>query len=93
MHNHKNQITKFLSNISYVVTNKEDFYNKNFVFDIYTFLAKDLNLFSLDRKISDNNMHEMIYRLWKEYMPSDFYKYICKEENFVYLNGKNIKSC
>ena len=36
-------------------------------------------------------MHEMIYMMWKEYMPSDFYKYICKEENFVYVNGKNIQ--
>ena len=28
--------------------------------------------------------------LWKECIPSDFYKYICIEENFFYLNGKNM---
>ena len=32
----------------------------------------------------------MIYMLWKECMPNDFYKYICTKENFLYLNGKNV---
>ena len=37
----------FLSNISYVGITKEDFYNKNFVFDAYSLITKNLNLFSL----------------------------------------------
>ena len=32
----------------------------------------------------------MIYMLWKECMPQKFYKHICKEKNFHYLNGKNV---
>ena len=32
----------------------------------------------------------MIYMIWKEYMPMAFYKHICKEKNFLYLNGKNV---
>ena len=32
----------------------------------------------------------MIYMLWKECMPQRFYKHICKEKNFLYLNGKNV---
>ena len=28
--------------------------------------------------------------LWKECMPAEFYKYVCLEENFVYLNGENV---
>ena len=80
----------FLSNISYVGINKEDFYNRNFVFDIDTLLTKNLNPFLLDRKLNDQNKHEMIYMPWKECMPNDFYKYICTEENFLYLNGKNV---
>ena len=32
----------------------------------------------------------MIYLLWKECMPVKFYKHICKEKNFLYLNGKNV---
>ena len=39
----------FLSNISYVEINKEDFYNENFIFDDYLLVTKDLNPFSLDR--------------------------------------------
>ena len=32
----------------------------------------------------------MIYMLWKECMPIKFYGHICKEKNFLYLNGKNV---
>ena len=40
----------FLSNISYVRINKENFYNEYFAFDIYALMTKNLNPFSLDRK-------------------------------------------
>ena len=55
--------TIFLSSISYMGANKEDFYNKNFVSDIYTLITKNLNPFSLDRKLSNQNMP------WKECVP------------------------
>ena len=80
----------FLSNISYVDINKEDFYNKNFIFDIYELLVKNLNPFSLDRKLNDMNKHEMIFVLWKECMPAELYKFIRLEKNFLYLNQKNV---
>ena len=32
----------------------------------------------------------MIYMIWKECTPTAFYKYICQEDNFIYLNGKNV---
>ena len=80
----------FLSNIAYVGISKEDYYNKNFVFDVYLFLTKILNPFFLDRKLSHKNKHEMIYMLWKECVPLKCCKYICKEQNFLYLNGKNV---
>ena len=53
-------------------------------------MTKNLNPFLLERKLGDPNKHEMIYKLWKECMPTEFYQYICLEENFVYLNGKNV---
>ena len=53
----------FLSNISYVGINKQDFYNDNFICDVYLFMTKDLNSFSLDRKLNDPNKYEMIY-IW-----------------------------
>ena len=80
----------FLSNITYVGINKEDFYNENFIFDVYFLVTKNLNPFSLDRNLADKTKHEMIYTLWKECMPQKFYKHICKEKNFLYLNGKNV---
>ena len=80
----------FLSNISFFGINKEEFQNRNFVFDFYTLLTRNLNPFSLDRKLNDQNKHEMIYMLWKECMQNDFYKYVCTGENFLYINGKNV---
>ena len=32
----------------------------------------------------------MIYMLWKECTLPEFHKYVGLEENFVYLNGKNM---
>ena len=80
----------FLSNIAYVGINKEDYYNKNILLDVYLLLTKNLNPFSLDRRLADKTKHEMIYMLWKECIPIKFYRHICKEKNFLYLNGKNI---
>ena len=62
----------FLSNIAYVGINKEDFYNENFVFDVYLLVTKNLNSFSLGRKLGDKSKHEMIYMLWKECIPQRF---------------------
>ena len=51
----------FLSNISYTGVNKKDFYNENFILDIFVLLVKNLNPFSLSRKVSDKTKHEMVY--------------------------------
>ena len=80
----------FLSNILYVGINKEDFYNENFIFDVYLLVTKNLNPFSIDINLNDQNKHKMIYMLLKECMPQKVYKHICKEKNFLYLNGKNV---
>ena len=79
----------FLSNIAYVGIKKEDYNNKNFILEVYLLLTKNLNPFLLDLKLSDKTKQKMIYRLWKEWMPFKFYRHICKEKNFLYLNGKN----
>ena len=80
----------FLCNFTYVGINKEDYYNRNFIFDVYLLLNKNLNPFLLDRKLADKTKHEMIYMLWKEFMSAEFYRHICQEKNFLYLNGKNV---
>ena len=83
------KLRNFLSNIAYVGISKEDYYNKNFIFDVYLLLIKNLNTFSLNRKLADKTKHDMIYMLWKECIPSEFYRHICLEKNFLYLNDKN----
>ena len=80
----------FLSNISYTGINRNDFYNENFIVDVYVLLVKNLNPFSMSRKLTDKNKHEMVYMLWRECIPSEFYRYICDGSNFIYLNGKDV---
>ena len=80
----------FLSNIGYNSISKTDFYNENFILDEYILLVKNLNPFSLQRKVSDKFKQEMIYMLWRECIPIEFYRYICQEDNFKYLNGRDI---
>ena len=51
----------FLSNISYTGVKDEDFVDKNFTFDIITLLTKNVNPFSLERKIIDCKNRDIIY--------------------------------
>ena len=53
-------------------------------------VTRNLNPFSVDRKLGDKNKHEMIYMLWKECAPQRFYQHIYKEKNFLFLNRKNV---
>ena len=75
-------------NISYTGISKNDFYNESFILDVYVLIVKNLNPFSLNRKVSDKTKHKMVYMLWRECIPLEFY--ICEEKSFVYLNGRNV---
>ena len=79
-----------LSNISYTGVNSEDFADNNFTFDTITLLTKNINPFSLERKIVDAKNRDIIYMLWDECIEKTFYKHICENDNFIYLNGKNV---
>ena len=72
------------------IASRLDLYNENFILDVYILLVKTLNPFSLQRKTSDRWKNEMIYMLWRECIPVEFYRYICQEENFKYLNGRDV---
>ena len=76
----------FLSNISYTGIYKNDFYNESFILDVYVLLVKNLNPFSLQRKLSDKLKQEMVNMLWRECIPIEF----CKEKNFVYLINRDV---
>ena len=80
----------FLSNISYTGVKSEDFADNNFKFDTKTLLTKNINPFSLERKIVDAKNRDIIYMLWDECTEKTFYKHICENNNFIYLNGKNV---
>ena len=69
-----------LSNIAYFRINREDFYNENFIFDVYLLITKNLNPFSLYRKLTDKNKHEMLYILWKECMPLNFIRLFARKK-------------
>ena len=53
-------------------------------------LIKNLNPFSLSRKVTDKMKHGMVYMLWRECIPPEFYRYICEEKNCIYLNGRDV---
>ena len=44
----------------------------------------------MSRKLMDKNKHEMVYMLWRECIPTEFYRYICNGSNLIYLNSKNV---
>ena len=43
----------FVSNIPYIGINKTEFYNEIFILNVYLLLTKNVNPFSLDRKLND----------------------------------------
>ena len=79
----------FLSNISYTGVKNEGFADNNFTFDTITLLSKNINPFSVERKIVDTKNRDIIYMLWDECIEKTFYKHTCENDNFIYLNGKN----
>ena len=81
----------FLSNMSYAVINKEDFYNRNFIFNVYLLVTKNLNPFSLNRKLNDKNKHEIIYMLWSA-CQIDFISTSAKRKSFFTSTGKTCYS-
>ena len=80
----------FLSNISYTGINKNDFYDKNFILDVFVLLVKNLNPFSLQRNILDKLKQEMVYMLWRECIPPDFIDTSVKKRISFYLNGRDV---
>ena len=79
-----------LSNISYTGISKNDFYNENFILDVYVLLVKNLNPFSLSRKVLNKTKHEMVYMLWRERISAEFYRFICEKKIFIYLNIRDV---
>ena len=81
--------TTRLTNISYNSVIDEELFNRNFFFDVYALLTKNLNLFSLESKIQDKKNQDMTYMMWYKCIPTNHCRYICSCNNVTYLNGKN----
>ena len=79
-----------MSNISYTGINKSEFCNESFILDVYVLLVKNLNPLSPQKNVLDKMKHEMVYMLWGECVPSEFYRYICEDKNFKHLNGHDV---
>ena len=79
-----------MTNVSHNAVKEEDLFDRSFVFNIYVLATKNINLFSLERKIFDVKDREIINMFWEDCNEPSFYKHICQPENFLYLNGKNI---
>ena len=79
----RNETRNFLSNIAYNGVKEENFLDNNFVFDTFALLTKNLNPFSLERKIADVRNKKIIYMFWEECVEKTFYRHICERENFL----------
>ena len=69
---------------------EEDLFDRSFAFEVFVLTTKNINPFSLERKIFDFKEREMINMFWEDCNEPSFYKHICQPENFLYLNGKNV---
>ena len=79
-----------MTNISYNGVKEEDLLDRSFIFDIYILTTKNINPFSLERKIFDVKDREMINMFWEDDNEPSFYIHICQPDNFLYLNGKTV---
>ena len=80
----------YLTNISYNGIKEEDLFDRSFVFDVYLLTTKSINPFLFKQKIFDAKNREMISIVLEECNKRPFYKHICKRNNFMYLNSKNV---
>ena len=69
---------------------RKTFCDRTFIFDVYALTTRNINPFSLERKVLDVKNREMINMFWKDCNEPSFYAHICKPDNFLYLNGKNV---
>ena len=81
----------FLTNISYNRIKNNDFENRSFIIDCYSFILLYLNLFYLERKFENILDREFFNVIWCLLMLNDFYNFISQPENFKTLNKLKLK--
>ena len=76
----------FVTNISYNHLKSADFDNASFIIDCYTYILFNLNLFFLEQRFDGKNDRGHVLTLRNHLIPSKFYIYICRHDNFIELN-------
>ena len=79
-----------MTTISYNGVKEEYLFDRWFVFDIYVLTTKNINPFSLEKKMFNVKDREMINMFWEVCNESSFCKRVCQPDNFLHLNGKNV---
>ena len=80
----------FLSNISYTGVKSEDFADNNFTFDTITLLTKNINPFV---HFSMQKIETLYICCGMSALKRYFTNTSVKNDNFIYLNGKNVLYC
>ena len=80
-----------LTNILYNRVKDEDFNNRSFIIDCYSFILLYLNPFHLDQKFENSVEKDYVEALWQLQIPNNFYAFICRPENYKILNKLELK--
>ena len=81
----------FLSIVSYNRIKKNDYENRSFVIDCFSFLLLYLNPFYLERKFKSEIERDYVNMLRSYLMPGTLYNFICRDDNFKILNKVKLK--
>ena len=73
------------------IIKKNDYENRSFVIDCFSFILLYLNPFYLERKFENEIERDYINVLWSYLMPGTLYNFICREDNFKILNKVKLK--
>ena len=80
-----------MTNVSYTGIEQNDYSNKSFVIDIFSFLILYFNLFNLERKFETPIERDYVNVLWTYLMPETLYSFISKNDNVKALNKTRVK--
>ena len=80
-----------MTNVCYTGIKQNDYSNKSFVIDIFSFLILYFNPFNLERKFETPIERDYVNVLWTYLMPETLYSFISKNDNVKALNKTRVK--
>ena len=88
---HNNYYSKQCNGLSNPNLNVKIFKKKKIVYYCFTYILFNLKRFFLEQKFDDECNRECVQMLWTYLIPSEFYIFICKHDNFNLLNKLSLK--